>query len=408
MNRQKNDIMETLKFKKSEIDFVKKLSVQFTETEDKEKSLKENLVDFYMNSFPGQVGSKTATKVIEDITLGITTFNEQLTEALKQAGEDGEVNYIAALTEAGADKTAEERYELYASFLVLLETLESSNLNEDKMNFKESFAELKNKHFVVPEGEEVTQEMENEIFEKINDCLNNSTFCLSALESSRDLISTINDEERTMAVIKSAEDDMRAKMIIATSTYIAVKKGEVSSLGTDADPKFVALGVAAGIEQDKVVTEVELGNINESVAAKIIKIIGAVALIGALVLISSYISGVTGAAVLCGLFTLLGEGIFAAIVSAVIGSVATCGLFVLTTIVSVKIVEFADDLYDRVVDALRYTVFASAKKIWTSVKEWVKSKLSSFFNIDNDDEDIDDEDIEDESPSIYNDEKILV
>ena len=380
VNRQKNNIMETLRFKKSEIDFVKKLGVQFTETEDKEKSLQENLVDFYMNSFPGQVGSKTATKVIEDITLGITTFNEQLTEALKQAGEDGEVNYIAALTEAGADKTAEERYELYASSLVLLETLESSNLNEDKMNFKESFAELKNKHFVVPEGEAVTQEMENEILEKINACLNNSTFCLSALESSRDLISTINDEERTMAVIKSAEEDMRAKMILATSTYIAVKKGEVSSLGTDADPKFVALGVAAGIEQDKVVTEVELGNINESIAAEIIKMIGAVALIGALILASAKLT------IVAAFSTFLLEnvlGMYGCTAVAILTFFVSGLLFAVT---SIKIVKISDKIFDKVVDVFRKNVVPRAKKTWRAIKVWVKSIVSPFFEDDSDEE----------------------
>ena len=395
--------METLKFKESEIELVKNLSIQFAETENKDKSLKENLVDFYMRSFQGQVGSKTATKIIEDITSGITTFNEQLTVALKKATEDGEVDYIGALTEAGADKTLAERYELYASFLILLETLESTNLNEDEMNFKESYEDLKKKHFTVPEGEEVTQDMVDEILGKINDCLNNSTLCLATLEASRDLLSTINDGTRTVAVIESTEDDMRAKLILATSTYIAVQKGEVSSLSSDTDPKFVALGVAAGVEKEKVLTEVAQGNIDESKAAKIIKIIGAVALIGALIVAASYISGIAGAAVLCCLFTLLGEGILAALVSAVIASAATCGLFILSTIISVKMVEIAGRVYDKVVEVLRETVLPTAKRIWNSVKEWVKSKLSSFF-----DDDDDDEGSGGTSPTISDMEKILI
>ena len=378
--------METLKFKESEIELVKNLSIQFAETENKDKSLKENLVDFYMRSFQGQVGSKTATKIIEDITSGITTFNEQLTVALKKATEDGEVDYIGALTEAGADKTLAERYELYASFLILLETLESTNLNEDEMNFKESYEDLKKKHFTVPEGEEVTQDMVDEILGKINDCLNNSTLCLATLEASRDLLSTINDGTRTVAVIESTEDDMRAKLILATSTYIAVQKGEVSSLSSDTDPKFVALGVAAGVEKEKVLTEVAQGNIDESKAAKIIKIIGAVALIGALIVAASYLTSVIATGLGVALLSFLGQGILGMIVCSAATVLTVCVLVSFFTIASLKIIEIADNVYDKVVDVFRKNIVPFAKKTWRAAKVWIKSKLSSFFDDDDDDE----------------------
>ena len=83
--------METLKLNTSEIANIKNLVAQFAESEDKSKSLKENLVDFYMRNFSGVEGEESSTDTIDALIKGIQIFNTQLSDALKQDIETGEV-----------------------------------------------------------------------------------------------------------------------------------------------------------------------------------------------------------------------------------------------------------------------------------------------------------------------------
>lgn len=382
-NDNNKSTMETFKFNASEIANIKNLVAQFAEGEDKSKSLKENLVDFYMRSFSGVEGEESSTDTIDALIKGIQIFNTQLSEALKQDIETGEVNYIDALAAIGADKSLSERYAMYASFLVLLETLEASNLNENEMSFVETYESKKNTKFRIPDDQEVTQEMIDEIIVKINECLSNSTFTLSTLEASRDLRNAIDSDEHSVVLIKTRQEDMRAKLVLATCTYIAAKKGKISNLAPDTKPEFVALGVAAGVEEEKVLVDVAQGNMDESKAAKILKIIGAVALIGGLLIGVSYLSGILGAGIFVGLFMLLGEGVFAALISGIIGAVVTATIFSALTICAIKVVEVADVVYDKIVDVIRRKVIPAAKCIWAKAKEWIKSKLSVFFDDEN-------------------------
>ena len=381
--------METMKLKKSEIDYVKTLAAQFAESEDKEKTLKENLVEFFMGHFSEEVGRKSATETIERITSGITTFNEQLSEALKKDLEAGKVDYLDALSAVGSDMPLKNRFELYASFLILLETLEADNLNLEEMSFKESYEAKKHTRFVIPQGEEVSQEMLNEVLEKINYMLENSSFCLSTIESSRSLLDVLDDDKLAFALIDSEEEDLRAKMIMATCTYIGVKSGEITALAPETKPEFVALGVAAGIEEQKVLANLANGNLDENKAVQVLKIIGAVVLITALVFAVSYISAIAGGAVLVCLFTLLGEGIFAAFASAIVASVVIVGLYCLLTIASFKIVEVAGDIFDKLVDFIREKTMPVVKEVWCKVKAWVNSKITTFFTADKEDDEND-------------------
>lgn len=371
--------METLKLNTSEIANIKNLVAQFAESEDKSKSLKENLVDFYMRNFSGVEGEESSTDTIDALIKGIQIFNTQLSDALKQDIETGEVNYIEALAAIGTDKSLSERYAIYANFLVLLETLESSNLNENEMGFIESYEAKKNSKFRIPDGQEVTQEMIDEIIVKINECLSNSTFALSTLEASRDLRNAINSDEHTTVLIESRQEDMRAKLILATCTYIAAKKGEISTLTPDTKPEFVALGVAAGVEEEKVLVDVAQGNMDESKAAKILKIIGAVALTTALIIASTYLTSLIATTIRVGILGLLGHGFIASLVCCAVTLVTVCSLVTVFTLTSLKILEVADNIYDKVVKAIRETVVPAAKQAWRAIMVWVKSKLPAFF-----------------------------
>ena len=389
-NRQtskNNASMETMKLKKSEIDYVKTLAAQFAESEDKEKTLKENLVEFFMGHFSDEVGRKSATETIERIASGITTFNEQLSEALKKDLEAGKVDYLEALSAVGSDMPLKNRFELYASFLILLETLEADNLNLEEMSFKESYEAKKHTRFVIPQGEEVSQEMLNEVLEKINYMLENSSFCLSTIESSRSLLDVLDDDKLAFALIDSEEEDLRAKMIMATCTYIGVKSGEITALAPETKPEFVALGVAAGIEEQKVLANLANGNLDENKAVQVLKIIGAVVLITALVVASAYLASTIAAGIGVGLFILLGQGLLAMLVSSVLGVAIICTLTVMFTFLSVKLVEFALSIFDVIIDIVQSDIKPKAIEAWRAIKVWVKSKLSIFFDDQDDDKD---------------------
>ena len=403
-NDNNKSTMETFKFNASEIANIKNLVAQFAEGEDKSKSLKENLVDFYMRSFSGVEGEESSTDTIDALIKGIQIFNTQLSEALKQDIETGEVNYIDALAAIGADKSLSERYAMYASFLVLLETLEASNLNENEMSFVESYESKKNTKFRIPDDQEVTQEMIDEIIVKINECLSNSTFTLSTLEASRDLRNAIDSDEHSAVLIKTRQEDMRAKLVLATCTYIAAKKGKISNLAPDTKPEFVALGVAAGVEEEKVLVDVAQGNMDESKAAKILKIIGAVALTTALIIASTYLTSLIATSVGVAILGLLGQGFIASLICCAVTLVTVCSLVTVFTLTSLKVLEVADNIYDRVVKTIREKVVPAAKQAWRAIMVWVRSKLSPFFTGDSNDHNNSGNSI----PEIINEEDIII
>ena len=144
----------------------------------------------------GIISKEEAEKIVEGLTKGIRTFHEELTEALKNSG----VNYVEKLQELGQDLSNEQRYEIYINFLSMLIVLDVQNFNEEKASQIEDFQTIKGRFAV---NGEVTEEMLDDVIEKIASALKDNTFCLTTTETVGALFEKIQENRHSELVSES-------------------------------------------------------------------------------------------------------------------------------------------------------------------------------------------------------------
>lgn len=374
-----------LSLSEDEIDTINTLVQEYTTAQNTDKSVKENLIDFYMTKFPG-VHPKNAGDIIDSMINGITIFNDTLNDALKQDIENGEINFTTHLSNLTADMSAKDKYEIYINYLSLLTAIERSNVSLDDMAFTKSVEEIKNNLIVV--DDEPTDEMIEEVLVKINELLNNSSICITSAKTSGDLLKALNNGDLETSLIQDQESDMRNKLIMSVMTYIALKNGTITSVsGDNVTPESIALGVSAGIETQKVITDLSQNKISESKAIRLLRIIGGVLLVTSLIVATlvAITYGVTG--VMLGVFAILGEGILACIVASIATVVVAFGITGLGMIFGEKIISVADKIFDTVIGYFNDKVIPSTTKLVKQVSDWIKDKIGlSSSNDDTDSE----------------------
>ena len=368
-----NNNPNLLKLSENELKHVNTLVEQFVSTQDKNKTLKENLVDFYLNYFPG-IHPKNAEGVIDGFIKGITLFNDTLSDALKQDIENGKVDFTSHLLKLTEDMSAKEKYEIYLNYLSLLTAIEKTNLNLNDMSFTSSINDIKDNLTTI--DEEPTDEMIEDVLDKINELLNNSSICISSIQVSRDLLSNLNADELACSLIDSQESDMRHKLIMSTMTYIAIKNGTITSVSNqDITPESIALGVSAGIEEQKVIADLSQNKISESKAIKVLKIIGGVLLVTSLIVATLLAITYGTTAIFFGVFALLGEGIIASIVAGIATVVVGYAIAGLGLVFGDKVLRIADKMFDRIVKFFEENVSPASAKLVKKISHWLKDKL---------------------------------
>ena len=363
----KNSIIMNIDFTKDEVLNIQELSAEFGNAEDKNLTLSENLVAFYLEQRPG-TSKEDAEKVLEGLTKGVRTFHEELTEAVKNNG----VNYVEKLQELGQDLSNEQKYEIYINFLSMLTVLDVQNFDEEKATQIENFQTVKGRFAV---SSEVTEEMLDEVIEKIANALKDNTFCLATTETVGSLFEKIQEESSLEECLSGSEEDFRIKLTNAMMTYIAYQKGEIESLaGQEIAPEAIAVGAAAGVEQVRIMEDYRLGRISWEQALDILKFIGGVALWCTLFFLFTSAAIVITLLTFAAMTNFLGGSILAMVIS---GAVSMCLAFELAELTSetvLSIIEWSGSAFDQVVSFWQETAWPFIKERASAISDWFKTK----------------------------------
>lgn len=363
----KNSIIMNIDFTKDEVLKIQKLSAEFNNGENKDLTLNENLVAFYLEQRPG-TAKEDAEKILEGLTKGIRTFHEELSEALKNNG----VNYVEKLQELGQDLSNEQKYEIYINFLSMLTVLDVQNFDEEKASQIENFQTVKGRFAV---SGEVTEEMLDEVIEKIANALKDNTFCLTTTEMVGSLFEKIQEESSLVESLGGSEEDFRIKLTNAMMTYIAYQKGEIASLaGQEIAPEAIAVGAAAGVEQARVMEDFRLGRISWEQALEILKFIGGVALWCTLFFLFTSAAVVITLLTFAAMTNFLGGSILAMVIS---GAVSMCLAFELAELTAetvLSIIDWSGSAFDQVISFWQETAWPFIKKRVSEISDWFQTK----------------------------------
>lgn len=356
------------KFSKEDLEKIKLLVESFNGVNNPELSLEDNLVNFYLNQFPG-VFPEDAHEIVNGIKSGVMSFNDTLNEALSQNG----IDYVDKLKMLGEGKTNEEKYEIYINFLSTLNVLETANLNLENAEVKQTFEEIKSQIYTVKES--VTEEELNEIIEKVSEALNNTTLTLSSADMINQLIEHLPEGESAIsAIIRGSEDDVKLKMLTSLATFIAHQKGELdSTAGLELSAEQIAINVCAGIEETRVVEGVKKGIFTVENAIKVLKIIGGVALYILLAIAFGKIAAFIGTFIGMALIALFGTSTFVVTAAFIVAAICTLS-FVITSVRDYipEITNWVENKFDNGVKIWR-------EKAWPYIQEKAK-EFSDWIN----------------------------
>jgi hypothetical protein len=378
MRKQKNNlnsiVMKT-KLTNEQIHLIEQNVNDFSNLEDKDKSLEANLAAYYMSRVP-DVTHDEAMEIVSRLKNGITTFNTNLANALKMEEVDySEMIERVMQTEQISNKSLIEQYEVLVNILSMLHSIEADNFSMENLTHYHSFAEIKDKY--IKTTGEVSEEDIDSVKELINETLQNSSFCLGTIDRIRELIDqTAEDPETVVGIVYDQKSDIRMKLIQSMATYVAVVKGDIldSTFSAEkATPEMIAVGVAAGVEEQRVIVDLGSGKCDQSLAVRIIKIIGGVALATLMlfgVIASTFIvaTGIVDAVVAA-----MGVGFFAMLTASVLSSLVGMALIV-AGIMSIGYVLYAaGDLFDTTEEALREVVWPKIKEVAIKFYKWVRN-----------------------------------
>lgn len=381
MNKKQNAMNTSLSSKDRRT--IEQLVELFHASEVKDRTLNDNLIAFIMSNCP-EMKEDEALEVIDKMRNGISLFSENLSHALDQ-GLDSLVPQIRTI---GEDCSVEERYELLLNLLVLLNNLDAHNFNEEELSDWKDIDALRNEYLGV-KGH-VSEEDIEDIINEIVSVLSNSSFSVITTLEAEELIKEAKSGHDLSKYAKG--DNVREILITSVSTYVAQRIGQLEDEDFEkATPEAIAVGVAAGFEELKVIARLESGEINDGEAWETIKIIGAIVGITLLLIASSMFIALTTTATFVGFLALFGDSLIVSIIGGFAG--LAVGLQLATTIINATdwFFEKGWEILDSVVDKIRTDVIPGIKervnKIKASVKDfiragklWVKSVFSRNRN----------------------------
>lgn len=362
--------MNKIILSKEEMNLLKEITIEFLNGEDKSLSLRENIIKFYMSKSP-DADIKDAEFLVQRLINGVNFFTVVFNQKLHNDLNAGKIDFSEEIGYMSENLENEEAKKMYVSFLSFLATIDIENLDMENMTFKKL--------------EEKFQDMSlDELKKKINEMLNNNSLCLTSLESIQELFKNSNEEMQAI-IIKEAQDDLRVKLISAMATYIAGKNGKISSINPETiNPEIIAIGAAAGIEQQKVCAELSEGEISEPRAVRTIKIIIAVLLIAALICLTLYIIGAALGVSMIAIFALIEESIIACMAAVVVAVFLSIGLIYFMLTVGAYVVSYVYEKLEKLVDYMYQEVLPVIKIYTKKFQKWLKN----LFNLSSGDDSI--------------------
>ena len=188
-------------------------------------------------------------------------------------------------------------------------------------------------------------------------------------ESSFSVITTVNADE----ILKSAhnvadltrltkEDTMHEILVTSVAMHIAMQNGQIEAESEMATPEAIAVGVAAGYEEMKVISQLEKGEIDDEGAWESIKLISAVVGVTLFMIAATAVVALTASATFIGFLEMFGSSMVVAIMGGIV-AMSVGYLIVLPIINNIEwFIEKGGELLDKVVDNLRMRVIPTIKK----------------------------------------------
>jgi len=215
-----------------------------------------------------------------------------------------------------------------------------------------------------------------ELTGKINDILENGTCSLTGTESVDALIKNLGKGEEEVKIFVAGQEELyRQKMVLATAIMTGVRNGAIESLeGEAVTPQAIGAGVSAGLEQQKLMADLQDGNTRLDKALRILKYIGGalllgmglyfgvLALTGLTNLMSAWLLSIVGVSTLTSVLTWIVTFVFFTLP---LSESYSKGLF--------YIMGKAGDFYDWIVSKISGRTFPSEN----SFIDWLKFKVDS-------------------------------
>lgn len=324
----------------------------FHENEDVNQTIDARLISFYQ-AYCLQVSNEEAMEVVNSMRKGIKLFSDNLSQAFN----DGVGTLSSKLDTIGEELPIEDRYNLFLNILALLNTIDNSNFDEDELSDNrtfDSFRDLLRVQGVISESDV------DELKEEILHTLSESSFSVMTTVSVDDILKATGKVTELSKLTR--EDTMHEILVTSVAMNVAIQTGRLETEFDNIVPESIAVGVAAGFEEMKVVSKLENGEIDDGAAWEIIKIISAVVGVTLLMIAASTVIALTSTATFIGFLELFGSFWVASIVGAIV-TMWVGSLIVSSFHNMVKLVEESGgELLDKLVDNLRTIVVPNIKK----------------------------------------------
>lgn len=260
---------------RKERSILKEYSNKLKPLENPELSIRENLLNMYMDCYP-DVTEEEAGEIVDNILNGISDFNQGLSAYV----QNGMEAVLEIMEQKQEEKSAKERYAAYCNMTIAIKTMDqrvlSSLLGSEKFQAEAALEELFNSGISCEV--KVTEEMLEEAKQQLVSALESSVISLNDIERLKNMPEDSAEEYiREFAIEGWSVEEKKAYLSLAA--YLAYQDGKLlPEEEEEADPYLWAVAVAASVETEKTIHDALKGNIAWEIAALTLKAIGCVAL----------------------------------------------------------------------------------------------------------------------------------
>ncbi len=364
MNNKNNHIMEKINLNATELATVtnrfNEIHSNFTESE----TLKGNLVAYYAKN--AAVSNEEAEQIITRLMSGVDDLTSKFNQAMEEGWNPAE--QVASLT---AEMTLEERYKFLLNAIAVTQTLNVGHL-ADSSDLKEELERLVER--LAAENKEVSNETCACLEEMLAELLGASSLMLTGADQVQKMMEAARGKEMQVVDFASAQyDDLRYKCEMALATWIEYQKGSLSSLPEGLIPESLAVSVAAGVEETRVMDQVASGRKPVEWAVKALKILGAVALVCLLGYVALIGLILTVATFFEAAIMVLGTSSVAVFIASAMTFLIGWGFSDVAVKVGNKILQWGGDAYDCVISKLKDDIFPAISEAATRFVDWLRS-----------------------------------
>lgn len=351
MTTVKQNIMNTdYQLSKEEFAVIGTLKQEICRQIDRSHSVEENLIAAYMHHCP-DASRDEAARTTDRLMKGISTFSRNYEEFRQDPG-----TVDRRLDEALAGLEPRRKYVCLLQLTAALRSLDSrsvaSLLRDAGADLFARFDELVNDPIEV-EGE-VSDEELAELTTRFKEAINGSTLCMTGAEELSSLIHDVAaDPDAARKFVGERLSEIEETAYTALAACLAYRDGRLASLPEDIDIEALAMGIAAGVERNRVIADAQSGLISWDTAFTLLKWIGGALIVGTLVLLTAKVA-VLGALIVTMISAgLLGGTLFGMIVGAVLGTVLMFRFVMWATDGIFDVAESLGHGYDKAVEYLR-------------------------------------------------------